>query len=194
MRKNVNADLKKLYDWLCANRLSLNAGKSEFLLFLPTRHKTYERYTLNLHHLKLFESKKIKYLGLILDNKLDLKCHMAELTKKLSRAIGLIHKMKGLCPISVLRSLYRSLFNSHLSYGLVVWGNACRWNLEKIRSLQKIVLRLFAPGHNGDFNHILSDLKIFRPISSVRSAIIVTYVGLRSRYSTHISKTTFQTC
>ena len=68
--------------------------------------------------------------------------------------------MKGLCPISVLRSLYHSLFNSHLSYGLVVWGTASRWNLEKIRSLQKRVLRLIATVYNGDFNHILSDLKI----------------------------------
>ena len=56
--------------------------------------------------------------------------------------------------------MYHSLFSSHLSYGLVVWGNASRWNLERIRSLQKRVLRLIAPGYNGDFNHILSDLKI----------------------------------
>ena len=160
LRKNVNADLKNLYDWLCATRLSLNSGKSEFLVFRPPRNKTYEPFTLKLHYSKLFESQKIKYLGLILDNKLDWKGHIAELTKKLSRAIGLIHKMNGLCPISVLRSLYHSLFNSHLSYGLVVWGNASRWNLERIRSLQKRVLRLIAPGYNGDFNYILSDLKI----------------------------------
>ena len=58
LRKNVNADLKKLYDCLCANRLSLNSGKSEFLVFRPPRHKTYERFTLKSHHSKLFESQK----------------------------------------------------------------------------------------------------------------------------------------
>ena len=122
--KNVNADLKNLYDWLCANRLSLNVGKSEFLVFRPTRHKTYERFILKLYHSKLFESQKIKYLGLILDNKLDWKGHIVELKKKLSRAIGLIHKMKGLCPISVLRSLYQSLQFSFimLSGGMLVAG------------------------------------------------------------------------
>ena len=46
LRKNVNADLKNLHDWLCANRLSLNSVKSEFLVFRPPRHKTYERFTL----------------------------------------------------------------------------------------------------------------------------------------------------
>ena len=38
LRKNVNADLKNLYDWLCANRLSLNVGKSEFPVFRSPRH------------------------------------------------------------------------------------------------------------------------------------------------------------
>ena len=93
LRKNVNVDLKKLFDWLCANRLSLNSGKTEFLVFRPPRHKTYERFTLKLHHSKLFESQETTYLGLILDNKLDWKGHIAELTKKLSRAIGLMNKM-----------------------------------------------------------------------------------------------------
>ena len=28
LRKSLNKDLVLLYEWLCANRLSLNAGKS----------------------------------------------------------------------------------------------------------------------------------------------------------------------
>ena len=118
VRKRLNKDLVLLYDWLCANRLSLNAGKTEFIVFRPPGHKSTDRVTLKLHHTKLFESSKIKYLGLILDNKLDWKAHIAELSKKLSRAIGLLYKIRNFCPLSVLRSLYFSIFNSHLSY---VW-------------------------------------------------------------------------
>ena len=164
MRKRVNKDLKLLYDWLCANRLSLNAGKTEFIVFRPATHKLYERLTLKLHHVKLFESSKIKYLGLILDNKLSWKDHITELSKKLSRAVGLLYKIRHMCPSSALRSLYYSLFNSHLAYGLVLWGNANRSNIDKIRSLQKRALRAitFTPNDNNniDINHIYFDLKI----------------------------------
>ena len=138
--KKLNADLEYLYDWLCANRLSLNAGKSEFVLFRPVRHNTHERLTLKLHHPKLFESQNIRYLGLILDNKLDWEAHVTELSKKLSRAVGLLYKIKNLCPTSVLLSLYYSLFNPHLSYGLAVWGNASLSRIDKIRTLQKRAL------------------------------------------------------
>ena len=87
--------------------------------------------------MKLFESSKIKYLGLILDNKLNWKPHITELCKKLSRAVGMLYKIRMLCPTSVLRSLYFSSFHSHLSYGLAVWGNASKIDINKILSLQK---------------------------------------------------------
>ena len=43
LRKRVNKDLQLLYEWLCANRLSLNGGKTEFIVFRPTRNKMTER-------------------------------------------------------------------------------------------------------------------------------------------------------
>ena len=68
--KSINKDLKLLYDWLCANRSSLNTGKTEIIVFRPQRYKITEKVTLKMHHSKLFESPNIKYFGLILDNKL----------------------------------------------------------------------------------------------------------------------------
>ena len=137
LRKSINKDLKLLYDWLCANRLSLNTGKTEFIVFQPQRYKITERVTLKMHHSKLLESPKIKYLGLILVNKLDWKGHITELSKKLSLVVGLLYKIRNLCPTS----LYYSIFNSHLLYGLVVWGNANRSYINKIKYLQKRALR-----------------------------------------------------
>ena len=32
LRKDLNKDLDLLYDWLCANRLSINTGKTEFIV------------------------------------------------------------------------------------------------------------------------------------------------------------------
>ena len=162
LRKRMNKDLVLLYDWLCANRLSLNATKTEFIVFRPLRHRSTDRVTLKLHHTILFESSKIKYLGLILDNKLDWKSHISELSKKLSRALGLLYKIRDSCPLSVLRSLYFSIFNSHLSYGLVVWGNASKLYINKIKSLQKRALKSIVSAHNDNINinSIHHDLKI----------------------------------
>ena len=154
----LNQDFALLYDWLCANRLSLNEGKTEFIVFRPPRRSINLRITLRLHHTKLYESTKIKYLGLILDNKLNWKAHITELSKKLSRAIGLLYKIRQYCTPSTLRSLYFSLFNSHLSYGLAVWGNA-NSDTKRIKSLQKRTICAIS-NETDDIEKILHGLKI----------------------------------
>ena len=64
----MNEELKKLVDWLCSNRLSLNADKTEFIIFRPSKRND-DRITLKLNGKSIHESNKIKYLGVLLDCK-----------------------------------------------------------------------------------------------------------------------------
>ena len=139
--KLLNRDLKLLYEWLCANRLSLNVSKTEFILFRPPKKSLDKRIVLKLNRTKIYESTKIKYLGLILDARLSWKYHIIELTKKLNRAVGIIYKIRPDCTQNVLLSLYYSLFHSHLSYGISVWGKSNDCYLSKLCLLQKRVVR-----------------------------------------------------
>ena len=106
------------------------------------------RFTLKLDGKTIFESPKIKYLGLIMDSRLTWKYHINELRKKLSKSIGIIYKMKNLAPLRVLNSLYYALFHSHLNYGICVWGNASEKLLQPIFMLQKKVIRMIS---NADY-------------------------------------------
>ena len=87
LQKILNKDLKTLVDWLCANRLSLNVGKTEFIVFRPPRKSLSNRIILTINRTKIHESTKIKYLGIILDQRLSWRDHINELSKKLVRAI-----------------------------------------------------------------------------------------------------------
>ena len=141
LHKAINKEFQILYDWLCANRLSLNAAKTEFIIFRPPRTSLNKRVTLKLNGITIYESPKIKYLGIILVNRLSWKHHISELCKKLGRTLGMIYKIRNLCTSNVLRSLYFSLFNSHMSYGLSVWGKCINEYSEKIKILQKKIVR-----------------------------------------------------
>ena len=90
LKKKINKDLAHLFDWLCANRLSLNTKKTEFILFRPNG--KHELIKLRLNQTTIRESPKISYLGILLDNKLSWKFHISELCKKLGRSIGLLYK------------------------------------------------------------------------------------------------------
>ena len=163
IKKVVDIELNNLYIWLCANRLSLNVSKTEFIIFRPPRKPLPQRIVLSLNRNKIYESTKIKYLGLILDSRLTWKHHINELAKKLSRAVGMLYKIRHYCIPNVLRSLYFSIFNSHLSYGIPVWGNAKQIFLNKLIALQKKAIRAisFADFHEHT-SPIFKDLNILK--------------------------------
>ena len=135
--KIINSDLKLLFEWLCVNRLSINVSKTEFIVFRPPKKTLNKRIVLELNQTKIYESNKIKYLGLILDSRLKWNYHINELTKKLNRAVGIIYKIRPDCSQKVLLSLYYSLFHSHLTYGLSVWGKSNDCYLAKLCYLQQ---------------------------------------------------------
>ena len=115
------------------------------LIFNPPRKSLSTRLTLKLNGTVLYESKKIKYLGLIVDDRLTWSFHISELGKSLGRAIGIIYRLKKTgCPPKVLLNLYFALFQSHLSYGLLAWGTASKTSIEKLFLLQKKIVRIIS--------------------------------------------------
>ncbi len=173
--KILNTDLKLLFDWLCANHLSLNVAKTEFMVFRPPKKSLNQRIVLKLNGTKLYESTKIKYLGLILDTRLRWNHHINELSKKLNRAIGMIYKIRHDCTKKVLLSIYYSLFQSHLSYGLSLWEKSYDSYLSKLNILQKKIIRAitFSDFH-AHTSPIFKNLKIL----SLKDLLIYKTVSL----------------
>ena len=60
LKKIMENELKLLYFWLCANRLSLNVSKTEFIIFRPPRKTLNTRILLKLNGITIHESNKIK--------------------------------------------------------------------------------------------------------------------------------------
>ena len=66
MQKLLNADLKILYDWLLANKISLNCDKTEIIFYhKPVEKAPTMKIKMNGHRIR--PSHSIKYLGMHLD-------------------------------------------------------------------------------------------------------------------------------
>ena len=57
---------------------------------------------------------------------------------KITRTVGVMKKVKRHAPLSVLKTLYQSLVNSRLCYGIRCWGHAC----SKLITTQKKAIRV----------------------------------------------------
>ena len=98
--------------------------------------------SINFNNNILRESNRIRYLGVIIDPLLSWQIHISELCKKLSRAVGLLNKIKLLCQKKTLKDIYYSIFHSHLSYGIEIWGAANKNLIKRLIFLQKKAIRI----------------------------------------------------
>ena len=60
----VNQELKHVHDWLCANKLSLNIDKTNFVIFYPFQKKNPAKTILfKVNQTPIKQKDHIKYLG-----------------------------------------------------------------------------------------------------------------------------------
>ena len=151
----LNYDLKLCVEWLKVNRLSLNVEKSKLLIFQTRNSITdYDNISIKLDGCKLFPAGHVKYLGLNLDKFLNWDCHVKLLSNKLSRANGVLCKLRNYAPKNILFNVYHSIFYSHMTYACPVWTLTKKMNIGLISILQRKCLRIinFAPfnSHTND--------------------------------------------
>ena len=83
-----------------------------------------------------------KFLGITVDDKLSWKPHIINISKIISRNIGIINRLKSHIPLSSLLTLYFSLILPYLNYGILAWGSAHQTLLDRLLLLQKKALRI----------------------------------------------------
>ena len=76
------------------------------------------------------------------DNKLSWIPHIKQLTKKLNCNMGMLNRIRDSVPESHHKTLYHTLFESHLTYGITVWGGVADSNLNQIFVAQKQCIRI----------------------------------------------------
>ena len=137
----INTELKLVTNWLRLNKLSLNAKKTELIIFRSKRKKIDCEISFKLNGFKLKPSDNVKYLGMYLDKNLSWDFHIHKLSNSLSRATGILSKLRHNAPRSVCLNVYYALFYSHLYYGACIWGLTSQKNLKIIETLQNKCVR-----------------------------------------------------
>ena len=126
--------------WLKANKIALNASKTEVIIFRDPRKKSDFELKIKIDGKKLTMSRYVKYLGLYLD------CHLSWLEQeihtisRLSRAKGMIFKIRHYVNFESLLMIYHGIFSSILQYGSLIWGHYKRI-VNKLEVIQNKAIR-----------------------------------------------------
>ena len=141
INKQVNYDLKNLSNWLKANKIPLNVGKTGLVLFTSSKKQLACDLKIKLNGKRLHETDSAKYLGIQIDKRLTWKQHINHVTIKLNKANAMLSKLRHVLDIKTLRSVYNAIFEPHLCYASLVWTQNTN-SVKRLHLLQKKSLRL----------------------------------------------------
>ena len=138
--KTTETEFKKVLDWLAANKLIINLEKTHLMLFTNKAHQGNVSINANGHTIN--EITEIKFLGVMLDNKLSWKAHIKYISSKISKSVSILKMLKFFFPSRILKSLYYSFVYPYFSYCNIIWGGAANTHLESLVLLQKKCIRI----------------------------------------------------
>ena len=152
----ANIVLKSVQHYMSANQLHINLSKSYYIHFDPSRGDSTricarsqlfdisnsDHYKIKINGTVIKQVTEIKFLGVILDEQLSWEPHIESLCKRLKSNIGVLCRLRDVVPKKLYNSLYHTLFESHISYCISVWGGTGKGKIDKVFILQKKCVRI----------------------------------------------------
>ena len=139
----VNNETAKITKWMKLNKLSLNVNKTHAMLF-GKKADCNSSLHLEINDISIDLKEQTKFLGVLIDNKLQWLHHIQFVASKIAKGIGIINKIKYKLNTKTLSNLYYTFIYPYLIYSNVVWGNAAKRYLNSLFLLQKRIVRIIS--------------------------------------------------
>ena len=117
---------------MLVNKLHINMSKCCFIDFNDKNVIPDSNLCLKINNVVIKQVNEARFLGVTFDENLNWKSHIQKLSKKLSCSAGILNLIKDSIPEDLYKSLYFTLFESYLSYGITVWGGVSNNKLEPL--------------------------------------------------------------
>ena len=138
-----NCLLKLVKEYMLLNKLHMNMSKCCYIHFKPN--KTIEHNPsnyLSLDGVPIKKTSTAKFLGVTIDEQLTWDPHVTALRHKLGYASSILNKIRDSVPNELHCDLYHTLFESHLTYCISVWGGAPSCTTDRLFTSQKHCIRI----------------------------------------------------
>ena len=124
LKMNFNID-----HWIRANKLSIYCNKTSCIILNRPK---YDSATFNTSITDIkFVKNGIKYLDIILDNKLSWKPHIAKLTTQVSKSCGILSKLRHYYTTQpVLKAVYSASIHPYINYAVLNWCRASKTTIQ----------------------------------------------------------------
>ena len=138
----LNLEIANISTWFKCNKLSLNIDKTCFINFNVSQSQPILLRNISIDNLPITEKKSTKFLGVTLDDNLTWNNHIHNVIISISKATGVLRRLKNMITKKALIMLYNALILPYIIYCNIVWGNCNKTKINSILLLQKKAIRI----------------------------------------------------
>lgn len=143
LKIRAEEDLKQIKNWFDCKLLTINFAKTKYISF-----SCYDRNLYNFSPLKIDndteiqQTDSVKYLGITIDRFMRWDLHINNVCNTVRSILFRFKFLKSILDLPNLKTIYYSLVESRLSYGIIGWGSAVNYYIKKLEIIQKKFLKI----------------------------------------------------
>jgi hypothetical protein len=145
LRLAIDSDLEIIDNYLSAHYLAINAMKTNYVLFNGRARMEYFTdisLSIKLHGQLIERKSNVRYLGLVIDERLDFSAHTDHITSKITPMIYALKRIRNFVDEKTLYMLYFSHIFSHLIFMNPIWSVANLESTNRLYILQKKIIKI----------------------------------------------------
>ena len=141
--KHLCDELRKSYDlskqYFHSNQLKLNATKTEVIFF----HKDISNQQgLKLDDTFIEQSNNVKYLGIMVDARLNMDEHVNHVIRKINQQLPTVYHVRTLLNYETKMTYYYAYIFPHLTYGAIFFNKCGKQILKNLEKAYKRVIKI----------------------------------------------------
>lgn len=137
----LNCDLECLSKWLMFKKLKLNVSKTKAMV-ISNRRANYDSVRVKMDGVLLERVQEIKYLGVLIDDKLSFKNHIDYTIGKIAKKYGVLCRLREELTQWSKIFLYKALISPHFDFCPSIIYLANEQQMSRLQKLQNKVMRL----------------------------------------------------
>ena len=149
-KQHSNDILTRFHHYFTLNKLSINPSKTKYMIYRPSyRRHMYKKLLIDTTNTKikmvdtiLEQVNSIKFLGVIINDKLSWESHKKQVYNKVCKTLGLIYRCKEVMDENNLIGMYKTFIQPYFLYGIEVWGHSVQSEHDLLMKLQSKVIRI----------------------------------------------------
>ncbi len=141
VNKKLQTTINSVARWYKCNKLTLNVKKSNVML-IHRRKSLNGHLDVTINNSKLQHIESTKYLGLIIDNKLQWQNHINSVCSTVTKKLGMMNRTSKIVDKKTVMQIYKSFIMPSFDYADTVWNGCSKYLQHKLQTLQKWAARI----------------------------------------------------